>query len=112
MLVGIGTDGVSANIAATGLKGLVGKKAHWLYWTWCLAHHVELAIKDALKTTSYSLIDVILLHLCYIYEKSLKCVIKWRKLSPFLHNLLILTMMGLSQFMYVVLAGYHMNYQL
>lgn len=31
-LVGIGTDGASANIAAAGLKGLVESKAKWIFW--------------------------------------------------------------------------------
>ena len=45
-LVGISTDGASANIAAAGLKGLVEKEIPWLYWSWCLAHRLELAVKD------------------------------------------------------------------
>ncbi len=40
-LVGIGTDGASANIAARGLKGLVEKPLPWIFWMWCLAHHLE-----------------------------------------------------------------------
>ena len=32
MLIGIGTDGVEMEVP-------------WLYWSWCLAHHVELAVK-------------------------------------------------------------------
>ena len=72
MLVGIGTDGASANIAAAGLKGFVEKEVPWLYWSWCLAHHVELAVKDALKGISFDLIDDMLLRLYYIYEKSPK----------------------------------------
>ena len=72
MLVVIGTDGASANIAAAGLKGFVEKEVPWLYCSWCLAHHVELAVKDALKGTSFDLIDDMLLRLYYIYEKSPK----------------------------------------
>ena len=45
MLIGIGTDGASANIAAAGLKGLIEKEVPWLYWSWCLAHRVELAVR-------------------------------------------------------------------
>ena len=47
-LVGIATDGVLANVAANGLKGLVEKELQWIFWMWCLAHRLELAIKDAL----------------------------------------------------------------
>jgi hypothetical protein len=64
-LVGIGTDGASANIAAAGLKGLVEKEIPWVYWSWCLDHRVELAVKDALKGTSFDLIDEMLLRLYY-----------------------------------------------
>jgi hypothetical protein len=45
MLIGVGTDGASANIACAGLKGLVEKEIP----CWCLAHRLELAVKDALK---------------------------------------------------------------
>ena len=44
-LVGLGTDGASANIANAGLKGIMEKKIIWVYWMWCLAHRLELAIK-------------------------------------------------------------------
>ena len=84
MLVGIGTDGASANIAAAGLKGLVEKETPWLHWSWCLAHRVELAVKDALKPTSFSLIDNMLLHLYYIYEKYPK---KCRELEKIINDL-------------------------
>ena len=39
---------------------------------WCLAHRHELAIKDALRATSFDLLDEMLLRLYYIYEKSPK----------------------------------------
>ena len=45
MLIGIGTDGMSAN---GGLKGLVEKQVPWLHWSWCLAHRLELSVNDAL----------------------------------------------------------------
>ena len=54
-LVGIGTDGASANIAAAGMKGLVEKELPWVFWMWCLAHRLELAVKDALKHTHLTL---------------------------------------------------------
>ena len=62
-LVGIGTDGASANVANAGLKGLVEKELLWVFWMWCLAHRLELAIEDALKQTSFDLIDDMLLRL-------------------------------------------------
>ena len=48
-LVGFGTDGASANRAHAGLKGLVEKELPWIYWMWCLAHRLELAVKDSFK---------------------------------------------------------------
>jgi hypothetical protein len=35
MLVGVGTDGVSANIAAADLQGVVEVKIPWMFWNWC-----------------------------------------------------------------------------
>ena len=71
-LVGIRTDGAAENIASGGLKGLVEKELPWVYWMWCLAHRLELAIKDALKGTPFDFMDEMLLRLYYIYEKSPK----------------------------------------
>lgn len=67
-LVGIGTDGASANIAGGGLKGLVEAKLPWMFWMWCLAHRLELAIKDALKTTYFDSVDGMLLNLYLLYS--------------------------------------------
>jgi len=71
-LIGIGTDGASANIANAGLKGIVENKLEWIVWMWCLAHRLELGIKDALKGTYFDEIDDMLLRLYYIYERSPK----------------------------------------
>ena len=72
-LVGVGTDGASANIAASGgLKGLVEKELPWIFWMWCLGHRLELAIKGALQQTSFDLVDDMLLRLYLLYEKSSK----------------------------------------
>ena len=60
-LVGMGTDG-----AAAGLKGLFEKE---LSWMWCLAHRLELAIKDALVGTSFDLINELLLRLYTTFMK-------------------------------------------
>lgn len=73
-LVGIATDGAAANIASAGLKGLVEDKIPWIFWMWCLAHRLELSIKDALKGTWFDDIDNMLLQLYYLYEKSPKKV--------------------------------------
>ena len=73
-LVGMATDGAAANIADGGLKGLVEQKVPWIFWMWCLAHRIDLAVKDALKGTAFDLIDEMLLKLYYLYEKSPKNV--------------------------------------
>ena len=39
---------------------------------WCLAHRLELAVKDAVKATAFASIDDLLLRLYYLYEKSLQ----------------------------------------
>ncbi len=37
-IVGIGTDGASANMAARGLKALLEGHLSWVFWMWCMAH--------------------------------------------------------------------------
>ena len=54
-LVGIATDGAAVNIARNGLKGLVEKELEWIFWMWCLAQRLELAVKDALRGTTFDL---------------------------------------------------------
>ena len=76
-IIGIGTDGASANITSAGLKGLVEKELPWVFWMWCLAHRLELPVKDALKGTTFDLIDEMLLRLYCIYESHLKSVGSW-----------------------------------
>ena len=71
-LVSVGTYGASTNIAASGLKGLVEEHLPWVFWMWCMAHRLELAVKDALKGTAFDAIDEFLLRLYYLYEKSSK----------------------------------------
>ena len=80
-MIGICTDGASANIASGGLKGLIEKEIPWLFWSWCLAHRVELAVKDSLKGTLFDDIDEMLLRL---YEKSPK---KCRELEEIILDL-------------------------
>ena len=83
-LVGVGTDGASANIAAAGLKGLMQDRLPWLFWMWCLAHRVELAVKDALKNTFFDQLDNMLMRKYYLYENSPK---KMRELKEIVANL-------------------------
>ena len=83
-LVGIGSDRAAANVAGAGLKGLVEDEFPWIFWMWCLAHRLELAITDTLKGTSFDQIDEMLLRLYYIYERSPK---KCRQLEEIITHL-------------------------
>ena len=69
-LVGFSCDGASANIAEGGLKGHLQREVPWIAMFWCLAHRLELSIKDALKSTFFSSIDEFLMCLYYLYNKS------------------------------------------
>ena len=100
--------------AMLGSKVLL-KNTPWLYWSWCLAHRVELAVKDALKGTSFEFIDDMLLRLYYIYGASKnrpKSVGNWRKLLRILSSLLNSMMQGLNHLEHVAHAGYPTSYQL
>lgn len=83
-LVGIGSDGAASNIARGGLRGLVEAELSWVFWMWCLAHRLELAVKGALKGTAFDAIDDMLLKLYYLYEKSPK---KCRQLEDVISDL-------------------------
>lgn len=61
------------NIGAGGLRGLQENGVPWITFIWCLAHCLQLALIDSLKTTYFSTEDEMLLHL---YEKS-KSVLNW-----------------------------------
>lgn len=71
-LVGFGCDGASVNIAAGGLRGHLEESVTWVVVIWCLAHRLELSLKDALKGTLFSSIDDMLLRAYYLYHKSPK----------------------------------------
>ena len=48
ILVGAGTDGASVNVGAHGgMKAKLQGSSPWLFWSWCFAHRLELACKDA-----------------------------------------------------------------
>ena len=83
-LVGVGTDGAAVNVARAGLKGLVEKELPWVLWSWCMAHRLELAVRDALKSTVFDLVDDMLLRLYLIYENSPK---KCRQLAEICSDL-------------------------
>ena len=72
--IGFGCDGASVNIGNQGVKGLIQSERPWVIAVWCLAHRLELALKDALKNTLFSVIDDFLLRVYYIYSKAPKSV--------------------------------------
>lgn len=48
------------------------RQLQWVYWMWCVAHRLELAIKDALSSSLFHALDELLLRLYYLYKKSPK----------------------------------------
>ena len=74
-LIGIGCDGTNANMgSAGGLKSYLQEDILWLMVSWCLAHRLQLSVKDALKGTFFKEIDELLLQVYYVYKKSPKNV--------------------------------------
>ena len=67
-LVGFGCDGTNVNMGAGGLKGYLEESVPWVAVFWCLAHRLELALKDAFKGTPFSELDEMLLRLYYLYH--------------------------------------------
>ena len=70
-----------------GLKGLV---EYELDWMWCLAHCLELAIKDALRDSCFDSVDDMHLRLYYLYEKSPKKCRELEGIMDDLKNLIVL----------------------
>lgn len=71
-LIGFGCDGTNVNIGAHGLRGYLEESVPWVVVFWCLAHRLELALKNALQDTLFTRIDEMLLRVYYLYEKSPK----------------------------------------
>ena len=85
VLVGVGTDGATVNIGEhNGLKGQMQRALPWLFWSWCYAHRLELACKDAFRSSLFSAVQEMLLRLYYVYEKSPK---KSRELESIVSDL-------------------------
>ena len=71
--VGLGGDGCSTNRGETnGVQALFKKEYSWCLFVWCVAHRLELALKDALTNTYFKKVDEVLLRLYYLYENSPK----------------------------------------
>ena len=85
LIGGGGIDGASINIAEhNGMKRKLQKELPWLYWTWCYAHRLELACKDAFSSQLFKDIAEVLLRLYYLYAKSPK---KSRELADIVEDL-------------------------
>ena len=73
VLVGTGTYGASVNVGAHGsMKVKLQASLPWLFWSWCFAHRLELACKDAFISPLIQEISEMLLRLFYLYQKSPK----------------------------------------
>ena len=80
--VGLGGDGCSTNRGEKGgVKGILKKEYPWFVFVWCIAHRLELALKDAFSSTYFKEIDNCLLRLYYLYEKSPKRLRSLQELS-------------------------------
>ena len=76
--------GASVNIVEqNGMKGRL-QKNFLGFWTWCFAHRIELACKNALSSTLFREISDMLAKLISIYSKSPK---KSRELSEIVEDL-------------------------
>ena len=73
-LVGFTSDGASVNRGENqSVKALLREKSPWLIFIWCIAHRLELAMKDSLsKDKDFMLIDNFLLRMFYLYHKAPK----------------------------------------
>ena len=80
--VGLGGDGCSTNRGEkAGVKAILKKKYSWFLFVWCIAHCLELALKDAFRGTYFKEIDDCLLKLYCLYKKSPKRLRGLRELS-------------------------------
>ena len=83
-IVFLASDGTSVNFGIKkGLISLIRKETPWVGFVWCFAHHLELALKQALKEW-FEPSTTRLTNLYYLHEKSSK---KLRELKV-LHELL------------------------
>lgn len=70
-LVGFAADGASVNRGEKeGVIGILKGRQPWVIYVWCVAHRLELSLKDALQGTVFDDVDEVLLRLYYLYENS------------------------------------------
>lgn len=71
--IGVGGDGCNTNRGEKGgVIAILKKEFPWFVFVWCVAHRLELALKDSLNGTYFKEVDECLLRLYYLYEKSPK----------------------------------------
>lgn len=80
-LLGFAADGAAVNRGEKeGIIGILRGRQPWVIYVWCVAHRLELSLKDALQSTVFDDIDEILLRLYYLYENSPKKLRQLREL--------------------------------
>ena len=65
------------------IKTCLREESPWMVFIWCIAHRLELALSNALKTTMFQEVDDMLLKMYFLYKKAPK---KLRQLEE-LHDL-------------------------
>ena len=71
--VSFSADGASVNRGdRNGVISLMQEKHPWVLFLWCIAHRLELSLKDGLADTCFKLIDEMLLNIYLLYYKSPK----------------------------------------
>ena len=71
-LVGF-TDGASINRGCdNSIKTRLREESPWMVFIWCVAHRLELALRDALKTTEFQEVDDMLLKMYLLYKNAPK----------------------------------------
>ena len=87
VLIGCGTDGATVNIAQQDIRGRLQTVHPWLVWSWCYAHRLELACRDAFTSMLFTYIEEMLLRLYYLYEKSPKKIRELGEIEDLKHVL-------------------------
>ena len=80
-LIGFTSDGASVNRGdKNSVNTSLRENSPWLVFIWCIAHHLELAIENALQGTIFDTIDEMILRLFYVYQKAPKKLRQLREL--------------------------------
>ena len=66
------------------MKALLEKNAPWLVYMWCVAHKLELTLKDTLSGTVFDNVDDMLMKLYSLYHKSPKKMHELKQLRDLL----------------------------